>query len=205
MRYVRKTKQYLWSMTSHIVLLRSVRRLLVTVKDIPNSPIPVTLMMEAIRYSETSVITRATRLNIPEDDILHSHCRENLKSYISLTCWTLWKRRNVSPVKYELGFYIPEDDILHSHSRENLNSYTEECLISVEPFPFKSFQTNHSSCQPNTYSHHIYSAAKQLLKDTGHFPTSGSHVKFMTWIHCSKTLCGFEAYIYKYTTLTCGI
>jgi hypothetical protein len=41
---------------------------------------------------------------IPEDDILHSHCCENLKSYIALTGWTLYRRRNVSPVKYELGF-----------------------------------------------------------------------------------------------------
>jgi hypothetical protein len=50
---------------------------------------------------------------IPEDDILHSHRRENHKSYIALTGWTLKRRRNVSAVKYELGFYIPEDDILH--------------------------------------------------------------------------------------------
>jgi hypothetical protein len=49
---------------------------------------------------------------IPEDDILHSHRRENLKSYIALTGWTLYRGRNVSPLKYELGFYIPEDDIL---------------------------------------------------------------------------------------------
>jgi hypothetical protein len=49
---------------------------------------------------------------IPEDDILHSDRRENLKSYIALTGWTLLWRRNVSPVKYELGFYIPEDAIL---------------------------------------------------------------------------------------------
>jgi hypothetical protein len=26
---------------------------------------------------------------IPEDDILHSHCRENVKSYIALTDWVL--------------------------------------------------------------------------------------------------------------------
>jgi hypothetical protein len=80
-------------------------------------------MMEALSSSTTSVLIRATRRNIPEDGILHSHRSENLKSYIALTVWALQRRRNVSPVKYELGFYIPEDDILHSHRRENLRSY----------------------------------------------------------------------------------
>jgi hypothetical protein len=37
----------------------------------------------------TLVLTRATRRNIPGDDILHSHCREDLKSYTALTGWTL--------------------------------------------------------------------------------------------------------------------
>jgi hypothetical protein len=60
---------------------------------------------------------------IPEDDILHSHRREHLKSYIALTGWTLWWRRNMSPVRYELGVYIPEDGILHGHRRENLKPY----------------------------------------------------------------------------------
>jgi hypothetical protein len=40
-----------------------------------------TLKMEAIRSSETSVYTISTRRHIPEDSILHSYCRENLKSY----------------------------------------------------------------------------------------------------------------------------
>jgi hypothetical protein len=67
----------------------SVRRLLVTVSVVPISPILFTLMNEALSSSETSVLTRATRRNIPEDTILHSHRRENLKSYIALTGWTM--------------------------------------------------------------------------------------------------------------------
>jgi hypothetical protein len=79
-------------------------------------------MMEALSSSATWVLARATRRHIPED-ILHSHCRENLKSYITLTGWALYWVRNVSPVRYELGFYIPEDGTLHSHCRGNLKSY----------------------------------------------------------------------------------
>jgi hypothetical protein len=49
--------------------------------NIPSSPILVTLIMEALDSSETSVLTRVLRRNVPEDSILHSHRRENTKSY----------------------------------------------------------------------------------------------------------------------------
>jgi hypothetical protein len=52
------------------VTLLSLLRLLVTTNIVPSSPILVTPMMEVIRSSETSLLTRASRRYNPEHGIL---------------------------------------------------------------------------------------------------------------------------------------
>jgi hypothetical protein len=41
----------------------------------------------AVASNRRTLLTRATRRNIPEDVILHSHRRENLKSYSAKRCF----------------------------------------------------------------------------------------------------------------------
>jgi hypothetical protein len=65
-----------------VTMNNGVRQLLVIASVVPSSPILVTLMKEALRSSEMSVLTRATQRTILEDATLHSHRSENLKSYM---------------------------------------------------------------------------------------------------------------------------
>jgi hypothetical protein len=54
-----------------------------------SSRILSSLKMEATSSSETPALTRPILCYTPEDGILHSHRRENLKFYIALTGWAL--------------------------------------------------------------------------------------------------------------------
>jgi hypothetical protein len=52
---------------TNYAFLRSAHRLLVTADFVPSSPILVTLIMEALRATEKSVLTRVTRLTAEND------------------------------------------------------------------------------------------------------------------------------------------
>jgi hypothetical protein len=106
-------------MHAALVFLRNMHWLLVIASIVPSSPILVTLM-EALSSSETSVLTRDTQRNFPEDAILHSHCHENLKSYI-YAVFTVF-------IVSSLHEVVPEEYVMREWRMSKFSLLTDLCL-----------------------------------------------------------------------------
>jgi hypothetical protein len=88
----RKFNNFIGSQTRDRLACSTVPQLRASVASyghVPSSPILVTLMMVALRSSGKSILEEPHDVMIPEDVILHNNRRENHKSYIALTGWTL--------------------------------------------------------------------------------------------------------------------
>jgi hypothetical protein len=70
-------------------------------------------------FSETSILVSATRRNIPEDDILHIHRRENLKSCIYINAFTVNRLNTESIPMYHYYFQFSIAYMLYVTNAEN--------------------------------------------------------------------------------------
>jgi hypothetical protein len=63
---------------SYVLFHGALRRLLITSNIVPSLQILFALIMEAINSSETLVLAKGTRRNIPEDGILHANFQPDI-------------------------------------------------------------------------------------------------------------------------------
>jgi hypothetical protein len=68
-------------------------------------------MIEALSSSETSVFAITILRNIPNDDILHSHRRKNLKSYLMESVQPRWG----PPLKNQFGTRVRRRGLMYDN------------------------------------------------------------------------------------------
>jgi hypothetical protein len=84
-----------------------------------------------VRTDVSEELRASRRRNIPEDTILHSHHRENLKSYILLAC--LHNQKNIGRTRLGIAPPPNHDGFLPSHTKFIQSKYTAWTLIHSFP------------------------------------------------------------------------